>query len=182
MIEGAGRREPPVFFHLKRVAGIALSVGVAACAGMLVVLMLVTDDQGTRYGQTIGTYSLTGQNLGWSLLVFGLAIVAFAGVTTWLIALYSSFRIAGPLYRFSRTLETGIEQWPAVPLPIRRTDQLHQEWEALNVSVSAVRGHYDDLRQALEETERSLQAGPAGEASPSQAIARLKEIERRVRL
>lgn len=182
MIDGNGRREPPVFFHLKRVAGIALSVSVAACAGMLVVLMLVTDDQGTRYAQIISTHSLTGQNLGWSLLVFGLAIVAFAGVTTWLISLYSSFRVAGPLYRFSRTLETGIAQWPAAPLPIRRTDQLHQEWKALHASVSSVRGHYEDLRRALEATERSSREGEAGEAPLSQAIARFKEIERRVRL
>lgn len=182
MIDRNGRRDPPVFFHLKRVAGIALSVSVAACAGMLVVLLLVTDDTGTHYGQIISTYSLTSQHLGWSLLVFGLAIVAFAGVTTWLISLYSSFRIAGPLYRFSRTLETGIEHWPAAPLPIRRTDQLHPEWKALNIGVAAVRGHYDDLRRALEAAERSLQKGPAGEAPLNQAIARFKEIERRVRL
>ncbi len=182
MIARNGRQEPPGFFHLKRVAGIALSVSVAACAGMLVVLMWVTDDQGTRYAQIISTHSLTGQNLGWGLLVFGLAIVAFAGVTTWLISLYSSFRVAGPLYRFSRALETGIEHWPAAPLPIRRTDQLHQEWQALNASVSAVRGHYDDLRRALEAVERSLREDPAGDALLSQAIARFKEIERRVRL
>ena len=179
---GISRQEPAVFFHLKRVAGIALSVSVAACAGILVVLMLVTDDRGISYGRIIGTYSLTSQNLGWSLLIFGLAIVAFAGITTWLISLYSSFRIAGPLYRLSRNLEMGIGQGPAVPLPIRRADQLHEEWKALSVSVSAVRRHHDDLRRALEEAERALQLGPAGDVSLSQAIAKLKETERRVRL
>lgn len=182
MIGGSGRREPPVFFHLKRVAGIALSVSVAACAGMLGVLMLVTDDKGTSYGQIIGTYSLTGRNLSWGLLVFGLAIVAFAGVTTWLISLYSSFRIAGPLYRFSRNLEMEIERGPVALVPIRRTDQLQREWKEFDASVAALRGHYDELRRALEEAELSLPADPAGAASLSQAIARLQEIERRVRL
>jgi hypothetical protein len=182
MIEGNGRREPQFFFHLRRVAGIALSVSVAACAGMLVALMLVTDDPGVSYGQVIGSYSLTGRNLGWSLLVFGSAIIVFAGITTWFISLYSSFRIAGPLYRFSRNLEIGIELWPAVPLPIRRADQLHRESSALIAGVLAVRGQYDDLRRALKEAERSLQSGLAGELALREAIARLQEIERRVRL
>ena len=182
MIDDNGRREPPGFFHLRRVAGIALCVSAAACAGMLVALMLVTEDPGTSYGQIIGSYSLTERNLGWSLLVFGLAIVACAGITTWLITLYSSFRVAGPLYRFSRNLEMGIEQWPGSALPIRSADQLHREWKALNAGVSAVRGHYDALRRALEEAGRSLQTGPADAAPLSQAIARLREIERRARL
>lgn len=182
MIGGNGRQDPPGFFHFKRVAGIALCVSVAACAGMLAVLMQVTNEQGTGYGQIIGAYSLTGRSLGWSLLIFGLAMVAFAGVTTWLISLYSSFRIAGPLYRFSRNLEMAIEHESALPLPIRHADQLQREWKALDTSLAALRAHYAELRRTLEEIERSLHAGPPGATSPGEAIARLKETERRVRL
>lgn len=181
MIAGNSRREPPGFFHLQQVAGIALCVSVAACAGMLVVLLLVTDDRGGSYWQAIGAYSLTSQNLGWGLLVFGLAMVAFAGITTWLISLYSTFRIAGPLFRFSRNLEMAIERGPIAPAPIRRTDQLQREWKEFDASVAALRGHYDELRQAVKETRRLLQAGATQRESPGQALARLTEAERRAR-
>ena len=182
MIAGNGRRGHPFFFHLKRVAGIALSVSVAACAGLFVVLLLVIDDIGTSYGNLIGSYSLASRNLGWVLLVFGLAIVAVAGVATWLISLYSTFRIAGPLFRFARNLEMEIERGPVAPAPIRGTDQLQREWQAFDASVAALRRHYHELRQAVNEARQSMDAGATRRKSGSQAIARLTEVERRARL
>lgn len=177
------RGEAPVLFHLKMVAKIALSVSAVACAGLLSVLFLLTDQRGDSYDQIIRVHSLASQNLGTALLVFGLALLAFAGIVTWLIALYSSFRIAGPLYRLAQNLELEIEQGPAVPVAIRRGDQLQREWKEFEASMAALHSHFGDLRQALARTEQTLQAG--AESDPvalRQAVARLRDIERRAKL
>ncbi len=177
------RDETPMLFHLKMVAKIALSVSALACAGLLSVLFLLADQTGDSYAQIIGVHSLAGQNLGPALLVYGLALLAFAGVVTWLIALYSSFRIAGPLYRFAQNLEMEIAQGPAVPVAIRRRDQLQREWKEFEASMAVLHSHFSDLRQALAQTEQTLRAGAEFDpASVRQAVNRLQDIERRVKL
>ncbi len=174
------RGETPLLFHLKMVAKIALSVSALACAGLLSVLFLLTDQRGESYGQIIGGYSLASQNLGPALLVFGLAMLAFAGVVTWVIALYSSFRIAGPLYRFAQNLELEIEHGPAAPVAIRRRDQLQREWREFDASMAVLHSHFSDLRQALAQAEQA--GAELDPGSLRQAVARLKDIERRVKL
>lgn len=177
------RDATPMLFHLKMVAKIALSVSALACAGLLSVLFLLTDQRGDSYGQIIGGYSLASQNLGPALLVFGLAMLAFSGIVTWLVALYSSFRIAGPLYRFAQNLKMEIEQGPAVPLAIRRSDQLQREWREFEASMAVLHSHFGELREALTQAERSLQAGAEFDrVSLRQTVARLMEVERRVKL
>jgi len=177
------RDETPVLFHLKMVAKIALSVSALACAGLLLVLFLLTDQKGNSYGHVVGVHSLASQNLGPALLVFGLAMLALAGITTWVIALYSSFRVAGPLFRLARNLEMEIEHGPAVPIAIRSGDQLQREWKEFEASMAALHAHFGDLRQALAQAGQSLRAGGQFDTvSLRQSVARLKDIERRVKL
>ncbi len=176
------RQALPVPFDVRLVAKIALSVAVASCVGLLLVLFMVTDDRGTNYGHLIGATELTNQNLKPALLVFGLVMVVFAGITTWLFSLYTSFRIAGPLYRITRDLETAIERGPAAPDPIRKTDQLQRERMQFDASVAALREHYEELRQALDDGETALRAETPDSMSLAQAIARLRKTEERVRL
>ena len=172
-----------MLFHLKLVAKIALSVSAVACAGLLSVLFLLTEQKGYGYGHIVGVHSLVNQNLGSALLAFGLALLALAGITTWGIALYSSVRIAGPLYRIARTLEMEIDQGPAVPVAIRRTDQLQLEWGEFDASMAGLHRHFSDLKQALAQTEQTVLAGAQFDAATlRKSVAQLRDIERRATL
>ena len=164
------------------VAKIGLSVAVAAGAGLALVLVLLGDDRGGGYGQLIGAYGLARESLGPAMLVFGLALTGFAGIAAWLFSLYTSFRIAGPLYRISRDLEAQIEHGPIAPAPIRGTDRLQREWKEFDAGVAALCAHYAELGQALNQVENSLDADAADPASLLQAITHLKNAERHVRL
>jgi len=172
---------PPVLFHLKWVAKLALMVGVVATVGLLSAIFLITDDSGTDYAHVIASHSLTQQNLQVTLLVFGLALVLVACVATWLIALYSSFRIAGPLFRFSQNLKGLMHNALTIPQAIRKDDLLQAQWTQFDASQARLRAHYDDLQQALRAAEQALQPG-IDPVALTQALAQLQEVEHRVQL
>lgn len=174
-----GQNEPPVLFQCKWVARIALTFGAIASIGLLQEIILFTDEKGTDYAHIISNHGLTRQSLEPAILVFGLVMVVIA----WLIELYSSFRIAGPLLVFSQNLKGIIENAFAVPLAIWRTDMLQREWNEFDASQEKLREHYGCLREALGQCEQILRAGADLDmVSLRQALARLQEVERRVQL
>ena len=168
--------EPRFLLHLHLVAKIALIVGAVSCLGMLLVLTFITDKSGASYGAIIRSYSLSRQHLGPTMLIAGLFLVSFSGVITWLISLYASFYIAGPLYRFSRNLETFIAQGPTTPVPTREKDHLKQEEQQIKRSIAKLQQHYGEMRAAAEEALSQL------DSQSAPAIAKLKELDREAHL
>lgn len=169
---------------VRMVAKISLSVAVASFLGLLLVLILVSDDKARGYRQSISAFVLTREHLDSAMLVFGLALISFAGSIAWLFSIYASFRIAGPLYRISRNLELLIDDGLAAPQPIRHTDSLQQEWREFEASSQDLRAQHDKLRQALGEVEKALAPNSETEGSTDLAtgIARLKKVEQLVHL
>lgn len=166
------------------VAKIGSSVAAASLLGLLLALFALSDDNANGYGQIIGAFGLAKENLAPVMTIFGLAIACFAGVSTWLFALYASFRIAGPVYRLSRNLERQIEQGPVAPMPIRATDCLQHEWKAFEASVLTLGAHHEALKLAFGELENASQENTrTGNAiALGLAMARLKEVEQHVHL
>lgn len=170
--------------EVRMVAKIGLSVALASCLGLLLVLLQLSDDTASGYGQIVGAFGLARDSLGPAMLAFGLALVGFAGLSAWLFALYASFRIAGPLYRISRELELQVDHPLKAPMPIRATDCLQREWKAFEASIAALRTQHEELRQALGEAENAL-GTPTETVDPALlalALARLKNAQQRVRL
>ncbi|MBI3222908.1 MAG: hypothetical protein HYZ46_07565 [Nitrosomonadales bacterium] len=164
--------------RLHLVAKISLIVGGVACLSMVLALTFITDKSGVSYDTIIRSYSLSRQHLGPALLVEGLCLVAFAGVFTWLVALYAGFYIAGPLYRFSRNLEDFIKQGPVTPKPTRQKDKLKHEEQQILRSVVKLQNHYGAMRAAAETALAQIDA----QQNPAAAIAQLKELDRAARL
>ena len=173
--------EPSTLFYAKWVAKIALLVALASAAGLLVAIFWVTTDEGVSYGSVVFSRSLTQQKLGPVMVVFGLLSVCVAALFTWLIVLYSSHRIAGPLFRFSQNIK-AISQDPfAAPLAIRKTDLLQREWQHFDAAQKRLRDHYGELRDALTSCQQSLAVSGDG-PKLTEAITRLQEVERRVQI
>lgn len=167
----------------KLVAKIGLSVAVASFVGLLAVLLVINDGSAEGYGQIIGSVGMVKEALAPAMLIFGLAIVSFAGVVTWLFALYASFRVAGPLFRIASDIERQIESGSARLIPIRTTDKLQKEWRGFETSVTTLQSHKADLAQAVGEVEKIIN----GSSSPQQAdelkhaLSRLYELAHRVK-
>lgn len=172
--------EQVIFFHLKLVAKISLAVGTLALLAFLAVLTLVTGDTGESYGTIIRSHSLTRQRLTSAMLVAGLLLVASTGFITWLIVLYSSFRIAGPLDRFSRNLNMACASDASELGELQKNDALSKQAAGVREAVNTVRRHFAEIDIAADAALSALTAGNASKYA--EAIARLKVLDEKVRV
>lgn len=174
------RNEPPIFFHLKLVAKIGLGVGAVAVLSLLISLLLISGAAEDAYAEILRSNSMTRENLGMVMLSIGLMLVAIAGVVTWLIALYSSFRIAGPLYRFTRNLQlAGLSDVSALT-GLRKDDALKEQSAHIRKAVGKLREHYAEVEKTAEAALRAIENGDAG--AYADAVARLKALDGKVRV
>lgn len=146
-------------FHLRWVSKIALWIGATAAIGLIIVLFFITGDAGTAYEELIHSRSLAQQQLGPALLIGGIFLISFGALLTWLITLYSSFRVAGPLFRLTRNLAASIGHRPEKPIPIRAADRLQSEAALLESSLGVVADHYTGLRDEVDCALRQIEAG-----------------------
>jgi len=167
--------------HLSLVARIALGTAVLAVSALLLMLLVVVDQNGATYAELVRAQRITQQNLGPAFLVAGLFVASATGIITWLICLYSSFRVAGPLFRFTRNLELASD---TVELPsIRNEDCLHELSEQLQDSVRQLHAHYDEIEQLSDQALALIER--EGETSRSELgfiLKQLRERDERVRL
>ena len=168
---------PEILFHLRSVAKIALWVGAVAAAGLGAMLYVLTDATGESYGALIKSHSIVQYRLGPALLIGGAFLVAFSAILTWLITLYSSFRIAGPLFRLSRNLESSISLGPVKPLPIRNSDRLQRESAMLKEGLTSLSSHYAGLREDVDQAIKRLEAG---EISLDERLSIFNELKKKL--
>jgi hypothetical protein len=174
------RNEPLIFLHLRLVAKISLGVGAVAVLSLLISLLLVSGEAGDTYAEIIRSNSITRVHLEKVMLMIGLVLVAISGVITWMIALYSSFRIAGPLYRFSQNLKLASASDSARLVELREGDSLADQAEHIKHAVSVLREHHAVLELAAQEVSDALRANDA--AAYADAVARLKAHDEKVRV
>jgi hypothetical protein len=173
----------PVFFHLRWVSNIALSVGVLAAIALLLELFLITDGKGTEYGRIIVAHSLTRENLGPAITVFGLVMTILASLIAWLVSLYGSFRVAGPLFRLSQNMKNAIEHPSRKPVRIRQGDMLQREWQEFEASLSGFDQHCRRLGETLDDLKQALAPDAGADLGAArEALTRLEEVERLVQL
>lgn len=134
---------------LKLVSRFALYTSVVAVVLLVVSVLFLTDKMGASYAEIIYAHSFSQKHLKPVLLISGLCLLSFVAFITWLFTIYSTFRIAGPLYRFSRNLEQAAEGVP--PLGVRKDDALQDVSEQLKQSVGSLHGHYREIDRKISE-------------------------------
>jgi len=141
--------QPAGGHKLRLVSRVSLVTGVAAVVMLLISILFLTDQSGNSYAEIIYAHSLTQKHLKPVLLISSLCLLGFVAFITWLITLYSSFKIVGPLYRFSRNLEQASAG--GKPLGLRKDDDLQDVSHLLQESITNLQGHYQELDVALHK-------------------------------
>lgn len=171
--------QPLIFLHLKLVAKISVAVGALAVLSLIVSLFLLPTPVDESYEAIIRSKSISRDQLGALMLVLGLTLVAAAAAITWLITLYSSFRIAGPLYRFGQNLKLASLDDEAELVALRRGDALETQQENIKRAVRSLRLHLQAVQQAAAEARGAIAAGD--ERRYELAVARLHELDEKIR-
>jgi hypothetical protein len=174
------KHEPLIFFHLKLVAKISLAIGAIAMIALVIALTMITDQSGENYSAIVQVQHLKSENLGKVMLLAGLVLVAITGLATWLIALYSSFRIAGPLYRFSQNLQLATANESATLIDIREGDSLRQEAEMIKQTVMTLRAYHAAVTVNAQQASDAIAVGD--ETGYAQSVARLRMLDEKVRI
>lgn len=165
---------------LKLVSRVALITGIGAALLLVASVLFLTDPNGASYAEVIYSHSLTQKHLKPVLLISSLCLLSFVAFVTWLITLYSSFRIAGPLYRFSRNLANAGDG--TKPIGVRKDDALQDVSSLLQESVSTLHGHYAELNGKFRTTLDLLDSDRDGaEQELAKLIAEIKVLVQRVR-
>lgn len=167
------------FGQTRLIGKISLWFSFLAVIGLLIVFFAVASP-GESYQQNIRSLSLSQKNLPWVMLVAGLILTLITGVITWLITLYSSFRITGPLFRFSRNVEAWLNTGTRNAIPLRREDSLQQESRLMEETINSYYGYLDGYLPLLKQ---ALQAADAGDIKQlNHSLSLLKEMADKARI
>jgi len=79
-----------------------------------------------------------------------------AGLMTWFILLYSSARIAGPLFRFRKNLELEINEGPVPTIQLRKGDYLQDLSGKLSNTVEHLSERYSNQLQAVDALQQQI--------------------------
>lgn len=162
----------PQFGLLKLVGKISLWFSLVSAVGLLAVVW-IAGSVNNDYIDQVQNLAASRRHLPFIMFSGGLLLAIGTGISTWLITLYSSFRVAGPLYRFSKNLEAGLLQGEVPRVPIRATDQLQAESQLLQHAVSVLYQHYEALdraaEQLLDELDRDYLRGTEAKERESNA-------------
>ncbi|MCB1914393.1 MAG: hypothetical protein KDG52_01550 [Rhodocyclaceae bacterium] len=160
--------------QLRLIGRISLLFALLAMAGLAMVLLLARPVDG-GYLDVIRNLSASRAQLPGLMAVGGLLLVVGTALTTWLIALYSSFRVAGPLHRFCIDLERGVRDGQVPRVRVRANDAAQQEARYLEETVADLYRQQDEIGSLLDDGMALLRAG-----KPEAAAAAGEELVRRM--
>ena len=164
--------------RLRLTARVAVGVSLAGTIALLVTLYLLLREQSTEnYFQIIQSLTRSQDHLAFAMLTAGTLIILVAALVTWIITLYSSHRVAGPLYRFSKNLEMEIERGPVATTALRKDDDFQELSKKLGSAAEGLSRFYEDQLTLVDELSRELDS--AQQFDPNRYRDLLRELANR---
>ena len=167
--------------HLKLVSKLALYTGIGAIGLLIVMVGFIAAEAEGDYFQIIQTHSITRQHIAPAMMLTTLLLLAVVGLCAGLVGLFSSFRVAGPLYRFRHIFREARQPVPTYRL--RHKDSLQKVSHDLQESVEHLHAHYQKIRCEVEALQKTLNENNNGTAAQyQQTVQQLKQLEAELQL
>ncbi|MDH5516872.1 MAG: hypothetical protein OEY36_03505 [Gammaproteobacteria bacterium] len=161
---------------------ISLSVVLSTALILLVMISIVLVGYDGNYGDFIQSQAISQKNMRFAIVLVSLLLIFITALISWLIGLYSSFRIAGPLYRFTQNLAHCYETQRM--LNIRSDDYLQDLSKSIISAAKQLEAHKLTLLKQTESILGLLQqsAGELDKEKLNALLLQLKQLEARVLL
>ncbi|MBF0585166.1 MAG: hypothetical protein HQL80_13165 [Magnetococcales bacterium] len=169
--------------HFHAVGKISLYAALATAILLVITIYYLSGVEGEGYLAIFNTHAFTKKQLGLALFIAGSVLVVVTGLITWSVILYSTFRVAGPLYPLSRSLEGLILDGSAMIRNRRKTDALSDEYLRFSGGSKRLQFHYDTMHELVElALVQSKQPGPHAGQELTKTIQQLQELGQIVKL
>lgn len=169
--------------HFHTVGKISLYTALVTAILLVITVYYLSGVEGDSYWAIFSTHAFTHKQLGLALFIAGSVLVMVTGLITWIVILYSTFRVAGPLYPLSRSLEGLILDGSAMIRNRRKTDGLSDEYLRFSGGAKRLQFHYDTLNELVElALEQSEQPHQQAEQELTKTIHQLQELGQIVKL
>lgn len=171
----------PLRKQLRVTARVGLGISVVSTLALIVTLFLLF------HGQQQENYLLIVQSLTQSqdrllpvMFIGGAMILVLAGLIIWFVLLYSSARIAGPLYRFKKNIELEINQGPVPTIKLRKGDYLQELSAKLSGTAQGLMKYYDSQLAVVDALEQHLRGDNANDSESYQQL--LSQLNQTVKI
>lgn len=169
-------------YQLRFITYFCGSILVMGLLSMLILYLYTYNEiGGTSYYQALLTVKGLKQNIVYAMMFTGGVVIILASAATLTITLIGSHKIAGPIYRLERSLESIGSGNLSQKIKFRENDAIHEladninkTTESLNERVSSIGMNLKGVR---EEAER-LRADP--QYSPSILLEKIRFLKKNV--
>lgn len=164
------------------VTRISLSICLMTAIILLIMLSVVLVNVDGSYTDFIQSRAITQNNMQLAIMIAGLVLVTVTALLSWLISLYSSFRIAGPLYRFTHNLAHYANTEKMIP--IRTDDQLQALSKKIINAAQKVGRHKQALLNQIETCQQTLRhiEDPQHRLQLARQLQQLKQLDDKIKL
>ncbi|VAW63459.1 hypothetical protein MNBD_GAMMA09-826 [hydrothermal vent metagenome] len=161
------------------VAKVSFSICVVTFSVLMVAVSTVLVDHSGSYGDFIQSQVISRNNLFYVMVISGLFLIFVGAFISWLVSLYGSFRIVGPLYRFESNITQCIESGSM--LMLRSDDDLQVLSEKIINSARQLENHKHEMLQKIDEFQQiaKLPDEVENREKLTEILKKLRQIESR---
>lgn len=135
--------------YLQLISKLSISIFLMTTLTLLVSLVLAFANHDSSYSGFINSQTITRHNLQIVLVIASIFLLSVTALITWLICLYSSFKVAGPLYRFTQNLLHAPD--PDSMLPVRSNDIFQELSSNILSSAKTIQQHEFAIKTTIEQ-------------------------------
>jgi len=164
------------------VAKVSLSVSIITFSILVIMISIIMVDNADSYDAFIQSQIITHKNMPYAIGIAGLLLVLLCSLISWFVSLYGSFKIAGPLYRFSQNLRHCHNSDKM--LALRSDDCLQDLSHKIINAAKYTETHKRNLLLQIEQCQKILAQVKSTNRSDSlsNALQQLRNIESKAKL